>query len=75
MAAGAPLKSLYETCVAHLLHNCAIIRVTSHFGDGDQLIAKAKSETVKSKTKQAKFATIGCSSQPDISIWLNASLY
>ena len=55
LAAGAILKSLYpklfhETCVAHLLHNCAI-KAKSHFEDVDELIAEAKSATDKSKTR------------------------
>ena len=44
IAAGITLKSLYPklfyvTCVAHLLHNCAM-KIESHFEDVDQLIAK-----------------------------------
>ena len=81
VAAGAILKSLYSkllhvTCVAHLLHNCAM-KVKSHFEDVDQLIAKVKSTTVKNKTRQAKFATIGCPPQPVVTrwgSWLNAAL-
>ena len=46
-------------CVAHSLHNCAM-KVKSHFEDVDQVIAIAKSATVKNKTRQEKFATIGC---------------
>ena len=74
VAASALVKSLYltlfcETCVAHLLHNCAIMKVTSHLEDGDQLIKKVKSTTVKRKTRQTKFATTGCSPQPGISRW------
>ena len=46
IAAGIILKSLYPklfhvTCVAHLLHNCAI-KIKSHFEDVDQLISKSK---------------------------------
>ena len=46
IAAGITLKSLYPklfhvTCVAHLLHNCAI-KIKSHFEDVDQLIVKVK---------------------------------
>jgi len=73
MAAGAILESLYPelfhmTCVAHLLHNCAMI-VRSHFEDVDHLIAKVKLVAVKNKTRQAKFATIGCLSQPVLTRW------
>jgi len=61
VAVGAILKSLYPklfhvTCIAHLLHNCAM-KVKSHFEDVDQLIAEVKLVTVKNKTRQAKFAT------------------
>jgi len=53
VAAGNVLKSLYPklfhvTCVAHLLHNCAM-KVKSHFHDVDQLIASIKAATVKNK--------------------------
>ena len=46
IAAGITLKSLYPklfhvTCIAHLLHNCAM-KIKSHFEDVDQLIAKVK---------------------------------
>ena len=63
IAAGITLKSLYPklfhvTCVAQLLHNCAM-KIKSHFEDVDQLIAKVKAVTIKSKTRQAKFSAIG----------------
>ena len=82
MKAGAVLKSLYPklfhvTCVAHLLHDCAM-KARPHFEDVDQLIAKVKLVTVKNKTKQAKLATIGCLPQPVLTrwrSWLNAALY
>ena len=46
------------TCVAYLLHNC-IMKVRSHFDGVDQPIAKGKLVTVKNKTTQTRFATIG----------------
>ena len=54
IAAGIILKSLYPkllhvTCVAHLLHNCAM-KIKSHFEDVDQLIAKVKAVTIEKKT-------------------------
>ena len=57
VAAVAILKSLYlklfhVTCVAHLLHNCAM-KIKSYFKVDDQLIAKVKSATDKNKTRQA----------------------
>ena len=63
IGAGITLKSLYPklfhvTCVAHLLHNCAM-KIKSHFEDVDQLIAKIKAVTIKNKTRQAKFSAIG----------------
>ena len=67
-AAGITLKYLYSklfhvTCVAHLLHNCAM-KIKSHFNDVDQLIAKVKALTIKNKTRLAKFFAIGYPSQP-----------
>ena len=49
IAAGLTLKSLYPklfhvTCLAHLLHNCAM-KIKSHFEDVDQLIAEVKAVT------------------------------
>ena len=51
IAAGITLKSLYPklfhvTCVAHLLHNCAM-KIKSHFEDVGQLITKVKAVTIK----------------------------
>ena len=72
-AAGITLKSMYPkmfhvTCVAHLLHNCAM-KVKSHFEDVDQLIAKVKAVTIKNKTRQAKFSAIGYPPQPVPTTW------
>ena len=82
IAAGITLKPLYPklfpvTCVAHLLHNCAM-KIKSHFEDVDQLIAKIKAVTIKNKTRQAKFSAIGYPSQhvpTKWGSWLNAALY
>ena len=76
------LKSLYPklfhvTCVAHLLHNCAM-KITSHFEDVVQLITKVKAVTIKNKTRQVKFFAIGYPSQlvpTRWGSWLNAALY
>ena len=62
IAAGIPLKPLYHklfcvTCVAHLLHDCAMKNV-------NQLIAKVKAVTIQNKTRQAKFSAIGYPPQP-----------
>ena len=72
-ATGITLKSLYlklfhVTCVAHLLHNCAM-KIKSHFENVDQLIAKAKAVTIKNKTRQPKFSAIGYPSQPVPKRW------
>ena len=53
IAADTTLKSLHPklfhvTCVAHLLHNCAL-KIKSHFEDVDQLIAIVKAVTIKIK--------------------------
>ena len=81
IASGITLKSLnpklfHVTCVAHLLHNCAM-KLKSHFEDVDQLIAKFKAVTIKIKIRQAKFSAIGYSPQPVPTrwgSWLNAAL-
>ena len=82
VAADTTLKSLYPKllhmiCAVNLLHHCAT-KVKTHFEDVDQLITKAKSATVKNKTRQANLPTIGCLPQPVITkweSWLNAALY
>ena len=68
VAAGAILQSLYTklfhvTCVAHLLDNYAM-KVKSHFEKVDQEIAQVKSPIAINKTRQPKFASIGCLPQP-----------
>ena len=81
IAAGKTLKSLYPklfhvTCVAHLLHNCAM-KIKSHFDGVDQLIAKVKAVIIH-KTRQTKFSAIGYPPQPiptRLGSWLNTSLY
>ena len=65
------------TCIAHLLHNCAI-KIKPHFEDVDQLIAKVKAVTIKNKTRQVKFSAIGYPPQSvptKCGSWLNAALY
>ena len=82
ITAGITLKSLYPklfhaTCVARLLHNCAM-KIKSHFEDVDQLIAKIKAVTIKNKTRQAKFSAIGYPPQPVLTrwgSWLNAAMH
>ena len=77
--AGKTLKEIYPslmhvTCVAHLLHNCAM-RVRAHFKNIDELIA-----TIKSKDCKKDFHDVGLPSPPDTVItrwatWLRAVLY
>ena len=82
ITADITLKSLYPklfhvTCVAHLLHNCAM-KIKSHFEDVDQLIATVKAVTIKNKTRQAKFSAVGYPPQPvptRCGSWLNAASY
>ena len=73
IAAGITLKSVYPkmfhvTCVAHLLHNCAM-EIKSHFEDVDQLIAKVKAVTIQNITRQAEFSSIGYPPQPVPTRW------
>ena len=73
IAAGIILRSLYPklfhvTCVAQLLHNCAM-KIKSHLQHVNQLIAKIKAETIKNKTRQAKFSAIGYPPQPVPTRW------
>ena len=82
IAIGITLKSWYPklfhvTCLAYLFLNCAM-KIKSHFEDVDQVIAKVKAVTIKSKTRQAKFSAIGYPPQPVPTrweSWLNAALY
>ena len=77
--AGKTLKELYPslmhvTCVAHLLHNCAM-RVSAHFKNIDEIIA-----TIKNKDRKKDFHDAGLPSPPDPVItrwatWLRAALY
>ena len=77
--AGKTLKELYPslmhvTCVAHLLHNCAM-RVRAHFKNIDEIIA-----TIKNKNRKKDFHDAGLPSPPDPVItrwvtWLRAALY
>ena len=77
--AGKTVKELYPslmhvTCVAHLLHNCAM-RVRAHFKHNDEIIA-----TIKNKDHNKDFHDAGLPSPPDHVItrwatWLRAALY
>ena len=83
--AGKTLKDLHPflmhvTCVAHLLHNCAI-RVRAYFKNIDEIIATIKAATIKNKDRRKKdFHNAGLPSPPDPVItrwatWLRAALY
>ena len=82
--AGKTLKELYPslmhiTCVAHLLHNCAI-RVRAHFKNIDKIIAMIKAAAIKNKDRKKDFHNAGLPSSPDHVItrwatWLRAALY
>ena len=82
--AGKTVKELYPslmhvTCVAHLLHNCAM-RVRAHFRNVDEVIAMIKAATIKNKDRKKNFHDAGLPSPPDPVItrwatWLKAALY
>ena len=82
--AGKTLKEFYPslmhvTCVAHLLHNCAM-RVRAHFKSIDEIIATIKAATIKNKDRKKDFHDAGLPSPPDPVItrwatWLRAVLY
>ena len=83
-SAGKTLKELYSslmhiTCVAHLLHNCAM-RVRAHFKNIDEVIATIKAATIKNKDRKKDFHDAGLPSPSDPVItrwatWLRAALY
>ena len=67
--AGKTLKELYPslmhvTCVAHLLHNCAM-RVRAHFKNIDEIITTMKAATIKNKDGKKDFHDAGLPSSPD----------
>ena len=82
--AGKTIKELYPslihvTCVAHLLHNCAM-RVRARFKNIDEVIATIKAATIKNKDRKKDFHDASLPSPPDPVItrwatWLRAALY
>ena len=82
--AGKILKELHPslmhvTCVAHLLHNCAM-RVHAHFKNIDEIIATIKATAIKNKDRKKDFHDAGLPSPPDPvttrwATWLRAALY
>ena len=81
---GMTLKELYPslmhvTCVAHLLHNCAM-RVRAHFKNIDKIIATIKVATTNKDRREKDFHDAGLPSPPNPVItrwatWLRAALY
>ena len=62
--AGKTLKKLYlflmhVTCVAHLLHNCAM-RVRAYFKNIDKVVAMIKTATIKNKDRKNDFMKLVC---------------
>ena len=82
--AGKTLKELYPssmhvTCVAHLLHYCAM-RVRAHSKNIDEVITTIKAATIKNKHRKKYFHDAGLPSPPDPVItrwatWLKAVLH
>ena len=67
--AGKIVKELYPslmhvTCVAHLLHNCAM-RVRAHLKNIDEIITTIKAATIKNKDRKKDFHDDGLLSLPD----------
>ena len=81
-ACTATLKVLYPhlfhvTCLAHMLHNCAE-KVRGAFADVDNLVARVKVATIKTKSRQAQFKLIGSPSESVVTrwgTWLKAAVY
>ena len=62
--AGKTLKELYPslmhvTCVAHLLHSCAM-RVRAHFKNTDEIIATSRQQQSKTKIARKIFLMLVC---------------
>ena len=78
-AAGAIQKSLYPklfhvTCIAHLLHICAI-KVKSHFEDVDQLNSQINAIYKLNQTSQIRYYRLPPSAFCyNMGNWLNAVL-
>ena len=81
---GKTFKELYPilmhvTCIAHLLHNCAI-RISAFFKNIDDVVATIKAATIKNKDRKNDFREAGLPSPPVLVItrwatWLRAALY
>ena len=71
--AGKVLKEIYSnllhvTCLAHLMHNCAL-KVKSFCKEVDDLIAAVKASVVKNKSRAADFDVYGRPPQPVVTRW------
>ena len=55
---------MHVTCVAHLLHNCAM-RVRAHFKNIDEIIATIMAATLKNKDRKKDCHNAGLPSPPD----------
>lgn len=83
-AAGNTLKELYPslmhvTCVAHLLHNCAM-HIRAHFTSVNSLIATVKAATLKNKDRREDFSRAGLPTPPEPVLtrwatWLSAAFF
>ena len=70
---------MHVTCVARLLHNCAM-RVRTYFKNIDEVVATIKAATIKNKDCKNDFYEAGLPSPPDTvttrwATWLRAALY
>ena len=82
IAAGKGLKPLYPnlfhvTCVAHLLHNCAM-HVRAHYPSVDNLVSCVKACVVRNHSRRALFQPLGYPPEPIVTrwgSWLEAALY
>ena len=54
---------LHVTCLAHLMHNCAL-KVNSFYEKVDDLVAAVKASVVKNKSRAANFDVCGRLPQP-----------
>ena len=82
--AGKTLKEFYPyllhvTCLAHLLHNCAM-RVCAHFKNIDAVVKAMKAATVKNKERCKNFRDAGLPSPPAPVVtrwatWLEAAFF
>ena len=70
---------MHVTCVAHLLHNCAML-MRAHFKNIDEVIATIKAATFENKDHKKNFHDAGLPSPPEPVItrwatWLKVALY